>query len=95
MTTITCVSAGGAETAAYHLPYYPKSPGAYMPATRKSLSRSSAMPATTYVDAMRAVRLLRRQVVKAFDTVDLLITPTTKLKPHYPPPPGSARRRAS
>ncbi len=75
-------SSGGAETATYHLPYYPKSQGAYMPATRKGLSRSVAMPATTYVESMRAVRLLRRQVVKAFDTVDLLITPTTKMKPY-------------
>ncbi len=74
--------AGGAETAAYHLPYYPKSQGAYMPATRKGLARSAAMPATTYVESMRAVRLLRRQVVRAFDTVDLLVTPTTKLKPY-------------
>ena len=75
-------SSGGAETAAYHLPYYPKSQASYMPSTRKGLSRSAAMPATTYVESMRAVRLLRRQVVKAFDTVDLLITPTTKLKPY-------------
>ena len=75
-------SAGGAETATYHLPYFPKSPGSYMPATRKSMSRSAAMPATTYVESMRAVRLLRRQVMQAFDTSDLLITPTTKLKPY-------------
>ena len=83
-------SSGGAETAAYHLPYYPKSQASYMPSTRKGLSRSAAMPATTYVESMRAVRLLRRQVVKAFDTVDLLITPTTKLKPY---PIGEAIQR--
>jgi aspartyl-tRNA(Asn)/glutamyl-tRNA(Gln) amidotransferase subunit A len=75
-------SAGGAETAAYHLPYYPKSQAAYMPSTRKGLSRSAAMPATTYVESMRAVRLLRREVVKVFETCDLLITPTTKIKPY-------------
>ncbi|MBY0505414.1 MAG: amidase [Bryobacteraceae bacterium] len=75
-------SAGGAETATYHLPYYPKSQGSYMPSTRKSMGRSASMPATTYVESMRAVRLLRRQVVKVFDTVDLVITPTTKSKPY-------------
>ena len=73
---------GGAEMAAYHRPWYPKSSGLYQIPTRNNLKRSSEGLAVNYVEAMRNVRQLRRTVVKVFEGVDLLITPTTKLKPY-------------
>lgn len=73
---------GGAEMAAYHRPWFPRSQGLYQPSVRRNLRTAGEMTAVNYVDAMRNIRTLRRQVAKIFSDVDLLITPTTKLKPY-------------
>ena len=73
---------GGAEMAAYHKPWYSKSSSLYQIPTRNNLKRASEGLAVNYVEAIRNVRMLRRSVAKVFADVDLLITPTTKLKPY-------------
>ena len=73
---------GGAEMAAYHRPWFPKAQGLYQVSTRNNLKRGSEGLAVNYVEASRQVRQLRRSVTKVFADVDLLITPTTKLKPY-------------
>ena len=72
----------GPEMYAYHMAHFSKLPGAYQPATRKRLERARDIPASTYVTARREIDRLRRVITGVFNTVDLLITPTTRIPPH-------------
>ena len=87
----------GAEAYAYHAPYFTKTPNLYQPMTRRRLEAGATVTATAYIDARRELDRLRRAVVAVFNTVDLLVTPTTPvlpptvetaLKDTGTPPPG-------
>lgn len=72
MLTIT-----GAEAYAYHAKWIAESPDRYQPFTRGRIIQLAAnVKAPAYADALRQTNLLRRQITKAFSSVDLLITPT-------------------
>ena len=78
------------EALAYHSKWLAESPDKYQPGTRQALLNAKTADAAQYVLAVREVEQARRDIVKAFSTVDLLITPT--MKTPAPPleggPPG-------
>jgi aspartyl-tRNA(Asn)/glutamyl-tRNA(Gln) amidotransferase subunit A len=90
----------GAETYAFHAPYFTKTPQLYQPMTRQRLERASKVTAAAYIEGRRELERLRRAVAAVFSTVDLLITPTTPIlpptleeaagAPSIPPPGGVA-----
>ena len=71
----------GPEAYAYHAKWISESPNLYQPATRAILQRSADSKAPAYADALHRVYLLRREIRKTFDSVDVLITPTMPLPP--------------
>jgi len=73
---------GAAETFAFHREWFTRTPNLYQPATRNRLQRASEQQAWRYVEAHREIERLRREIRKSFETVDLLITPTTRRPPY-------------
>ena len=71
----------GPEAYAYHAKWIAESPNLYQPATRAILQRSAESKAPAYADALHKVYLVRREIRKTFDSVDLLVTPTMPLPP--------------
>jgi aspartyl-tRNA(Asn)/glutamyl-tRNA(Gln) amidotransferase subunit A len=71
----------GPETYAYHAKWLTESPEKYQPATRAQMIRSADVKADVYAEARRQVDLVRRDIRKVFENVDLLITPTMKAPP--------------
>ena len=68
----------GPEAYAYHEKLLAESSGLYQPFTRDRIVQFAAdVKAPAYADALHQTNLLRREIVKAFANVDLLITPTT------------------
>jgi len=90
----------GPETYAYHAKWLTESPEKYQPATRTQMIRSNDVKVDVYAEARRQVDLVRREIKKTFQTVDLLVTPTMKTPPALiaasqnaaPPPNPSAGR---
>jgi len=81
----------GPEALAYHAKWFAESPEKYQPATRRQLQQSTEEKAADYAEAVRQVELARREIRKAFRSVDLLITPSTLTPPALiaeTPPPG-------
>lgn len=67
----------GTEAYAYHATWIAKSPDLYQPVTRDRIIQFAAgVKASDYAQALRQTNLLRREIVKVFSSVDLLITPT-------------------
>jgi aspartyl-tRNA(Asn)/glutamyl-tRNA(Gln) amidotransferase subunit A len=71
----------GAEAYAYHAPYFTKTPDRYQPMTRRRLEAGSRVTASAYIEGRRELDRLRRSVLAVFQSVDLLITPTTPILP--------------
>ncbi len=71
----------GPEAYAYHAKWIAATPELYQPPTRAILQRSADLKASAYADALHRVYLLRREIRKVFETVDLLITPTMPSPP--------------
>ena len=71
----------GAEAYTYHAPYFTKSPELYQPMTRRRLEAGSRVTTPAYIESRLELARLRRAIVDVFDTVDLLITPTTAVLP--------------
>ena len=71
----------GAEAYAYHVPYFTKTPDRYKPMTRRRLEAGAKVSATAYIEGRRELDRLRRAVLAVFQSVDLLITPTTPILP--------------
>ncbi len=70
------------EAYAYHSQWITASPEKYQPVTRDRIIQLSAnVKAADYVRARNQLELLRREIKKAFTTVDLLITPTMPSSP--------------
>ena len=74
-------SALGAEVYAYHRPMLQRAGGRYQPATRKGLSALKEISGADYVLARRTLQKRRREIMKIFDSVDVLVTPTVKYAP--------------
>ncbi|HJY87810.1 MAG TPA: amidase family protein, partial [Candidatus Acidoferrales bacterium] len=69
------------EAYAYHQENVSKSPGLYHPETLKRIRSGAEISAGSYISARRQLDQLRRSAQKVFETVDLLITPSTPVPP--------------
>ena len=76
------------EALAYHAKWIAESPDLYQPGTRQALLNAKTADAAQYVLAVREVEQARRDIVKTFSTVDVLVTPT--MKTAAPPLEGGA-----
>lgn len=70
-----------AEAFAYHFENSKKSPEQYQPETLRRIRSGEDVSATTYIQARRRMEEHRSEVRKVFESVDLLITPTTTVPP--------------
>ena len=65
-----------AEAYAYHKDYVSKSPELYQAQTLKRIRAGADVTTSAYIQSRRKLEQVRRSVARAFETVDLLITPT-------------------
>ncbi|HEY1759742.1 MAG TPA: amidase [Bryobacteraceae bacterium] len=65
-----------AEIYAYHAKWIKETPELYQPQTRAAIQRSGQETAEVYANARWKMELQRREIVKSFANVDLLITAT-------------------
>ncbi len=70
-----------AEAFAYHKEYVSKSPELYQPQTLKRIQAGAKITASALADARHRLEQIRREIAHVFETVDLLITPTTCVPP--------------
>jgi aspartyl-tRNA(Asn)/glutamyl-tRNA(Gln) amidotransferase subunit A len=70
-----------AEAYAYHAENVKKSPELYQPETLKRIRAGEDVTTATYIQARRQVDQYRQAIRKLFETVDLLVTPTTPVPP--------------
>jgi aspartyl-tRNA(Asn)/glutamyl-tRNA(Gln) amidotransferase subunit A len=70
----------GAEAHATHRHFLAERPEAYQPIVRDRLLSFAERPAHHYVDAQRGRRWRTRELRAALDGVDVLLTPTTRLR---------------
>jgi aspartyl-tRNA(Asn)/glutamyl-tRNA(Gln) amidotransferase subunit A len=70
-----------AEAYAYHYDNVKTHPELYQPETLKRIRAGEDVTTTAYIQARRQVDQYRRSIRKTFETVDLLITPTTPVPP--------------
>ena len=66
-----------AEAYTYHKAFLEKSPERYQPETLRRLLVGADVQAPAYIQGRREVDLTRRPVTKAFEAVDVVVTPTT------------------
>jgi aspartyl-tRNA(Asn)/glutamyl-tRNA(Gln) amidotransferase subunit A len=66
-----------AEIYAYHAPWITKTPELYQEATRRLVLGGAETKAEAYAQGLRLVELARREVTKVFESIDVLVTPTT------------------
>jgi aspartyl-tRNA(Asn)/glutamyl-tRNA(Gln) amidotransferase subunit A len=81
------------EIYAYHEPWITASPELYQDAIRRLIEGAKNTSSAVYAAARRHVDVVRRDIARVFDDVDLLITPTRRVPPGLidpPPPPASA-----
>jgi aspartyl-tRNA(Asn)/glutamyl-tRNA(Gln) amidotransferase subunit A len=72
----------GPEAYAYHARWLAESPHKYQPQTSERLVQlASAVSREQYIEARRQCDLLRREITRAFATVDVLVTPTVAAPP--------------
>jgi aspartyl-tRNA(Asn)/glutamyl-tRNA(Gln) amidotransferase subunit A len=70
-----------AEAYAYHEPYVARSPGLYQAETLRRIQRGADVTAAVYIGARRQIEALQHAACRLFETVDLLVTPTTPVPP--------------
>jgi aspartyl-tRNA(Asn)/glutamyl-tRNA(Gln) amidotransferase subunit A len=83
------------EIYAYHEPWITTTPELYQEPTRRLIEGAQNTPSAVYADARRRVDILRRDIQRVFEEVDLLITPTRRVPPGLidpPAPPANAGR---
>jgi aspartyl-tRNA(Asn)/glutamyl-tRNA(Gln) amidotransferase subunit A len=68
----------GTESYAYHAKFLAESPGLYQSFTRDRLLSGANIPAATYAHALRQTYLVRRDIVRVFSDLDLVVTPTMR-----------------
>jgi aspartyl-tRNA(Asn)/glutamyl-tRNA(Gln) amidotransferase subunit A len=79
-----------AEAYAYHRPYFTRNPDLYQEETAEHLRQGPEVTTWDYILARRHLDRIRRSVRSVFDSVDLLVTPTTPI-----PPPTIAESQRS
>jgi aspartyl-tRNA(Asn)/glutamyl-tRNA(Gln) amidotransferase subunit A len=70
-----------AEAYAYHKEYVSKSPELYQAQTLRRIQAGADITTSAYVQARHQLEQIRRSVAQVFETVDLLITPTSCVPP--------------
>jgi len=70
-----------AEAYAYHQEFVAKTPDLYQPETLKRIRAGADVAAPAYIFSRRQLDSIRRSAPQAFETVDLLITPTSPVPP--------------
>jgi len=70
-----------AEAYAYHQDFVAKTPEFYQPETLQRIKAGAEVSAPSYIQSRRQLDDIRRSVSKAFEKVDLLITPATPVPP--------------
>jgi aspartyl-tRNA(Asn)/glutamyl-tRNA(Gln) amidotransferase subunit A len=70
-----------AEAYAYHRKYVAKSPDLYQPETLKRIRAGEGISGADYIDARRKLDQYRRSISTLFETLNLLVTPTTPIPP--------------
>ena len=70
-----------AEAYAYHAKMMAATPGLYQPETLARLRPGADVDTVTYIQARRELEHTRRTIGQIFQTVDLLITPTSPILP--------------
>jgi len=70
-----------AEAFAYHKEYVAKSPELYQAQTLRRIQAGVDIAASALSQARQKLEVIRRSVAQVFETVDLLITPTTCVPP--------------
>ncbi len=70
-----------AEAYAYHAEYVAKTPELYQPETLFRIRMGADIKTGDYIQARRDLAQTRREIGRAFETVDVLITPTTPVNP--------------
>lgn len=70
-----------AEAYAYHRDRIAKTPELYQSETLKRLQSGARIDAATYENSLGALGRMRHSISRVFDTVDLVITPTTPVPP--------------
>jgi aspartyl-tRNA(Asn)/glutamyl-tRNA(Gln) amidotransferase subunit A len=74
------------ESSTFHASRLASKPDTISPKTRETVQAFSVVPAMFYVQALRVRRIIKEQLTRLFDDVDILIVPTTPA----PPPEGIA-----
>jgi aspartyl-tRNA(Asn)/glutamyl-tRNA(Gln) amidotransferase subunit A len=83
------------EIYAYHEPWITTSPELYQEPTRRLIEGAGNTSSAVYAAARRHVDVVRRDIARVFDEVDVLITPTRRVPPGLidpPPPPANGGR---
>jgi aspartyl-tRNA(Asn)/glutamyl-tRNA(Gln) amidotransferase subunit A len=70
-----------AEAYAYHTDYIARNPELYQAPTLKRLRVGADVTTTAYIQNRRRLDQVRRSIAQAFNSVDLLITPTVRVPP--------------
>ena len=71
-----------AEAYAYHKDFVAKTPELYQPETLTRLRADAAVDTSAYIRARRQVGVIRRSAAaEAFESVDVIVTPTTPIPP--------------
>ena len=70
-----------AEAYAYHKDYIARNPELYQAPTLKRLRVGADVTTATYIQSRRRLDQVRRAIAQAFNSVDLLITPTVRVPP--------------
>ncbi len=68
-----------AEGASYHRDWLESVPGMYFPDVKGILMEGLKLRAVDYLEAMRARRVVLEEYLRAFDKVDAILSPTTKV----------------
>jgi aspartyl-tRNA(Asn)/glutamyl-tRNA(Gln) amidotransferase subunit A len=71
-----------AEAYEYHREHVANTPDAYQPATLTRLRAGADVTLATYIESRRQMEQIRNAMVRVFDEIDLLITPTITVPPY-------------
>ena len=70
-----------AEAYAYHADFVAKSPELYQPETLSRIRTGAAITTSAYIEGRRELAHIRRIIDPVFQSVDVIITPTTSVAP--------------
>jgi len=62
----------------YQKPYFDKSPESYHPWSQRTLNRVKQVDTIAYVETLKRIRERRRDIVRVFEQVDVLVLPTMR-----------------